>query len=74
VTNPTDDDLTAPVDHPTGDGVFTSELYSIGDNAPLITPPLVDEPITGVGNDDLWISGCSDNDADKRCSTKKEGD
>jgi hypothetical protein len=73
VTNPTDNDLTSPLDHPTGQ-VFNSELFSLAANAPLITPPLVDEPITGVGNDDLWISGCSDNADDKRCSDKKGGD
>jgi filamentous hemagglutinin family protein len=72
VTNPTDDDLSGPIDHPTAN-VFSDQLFSLGDNAPLITPPLVDEPITGVGNDDLWISGCSDNSDDKRCADKKEG-
>lgn len=29
---------------------------------PLIALPLVDEPITGVGNDDLWNSNCADDE------------
>jgi hypothetical protein len=32
----------------------------LGETYPLITPPLVDEPITGVGNDDLWQTECDD--------------
>ena len=70
-TNPTNDDLTDPLQQgsqiPSGQ-VFSSALIELGDNAPLITPPLVDEPITGVGNDDLWVTLCAD--PDKDCSKK----
>jgi filamentous hemagglutinin family protein len=77
-TNPTDDDLTQPLEHGNGttgsqgNPVFIDDLFAIGENAPLITPPLVDEPITGVGNDDLWVSACSDGNDDK-CKDTKEG-
>jgi len=73
ITNPTDDDLTRPIDHPSDTDVFSDTLFTLADNAPLITPPLVDEPITGVGNDDLWLNGCKDSD-DKTCPQKKGGD
>lgn len=34
-------------------------------NTPLLnSPPLIDEPVTGVGNDDLWQKDCP---ADKEC-------
>jgi filamentous hemagglutinin family protein len=79
-TNPTDDDLTQPLEH--GDGttgsqgnpVFVDDLFALGENAPLITPPLVDEPITGVGNDDLWVRGCSADDDGKCKDTKEQGE
>lgn len=37
----------------------SGQLVQVQDNRPLITPPLVDEPITGVGNDDLWQVKCT---------------
>jgi len=40
------------------------------ENQPLITPPLVDEPITGVGNDDLWQVKCTP-DGDKNCPAEE---
>ncbi len=73
VSNPTDDDLTQPLQQGNGDEgnlVFSDALFSLADTVPLITPPLVDEPITGVGNDDLWVGGCS-GDKDS-CSNKQE--
>lgn len=33
-------------------------LVTIAETRPLITPPLVDEPVTGIGNDDLWDGLC----------------
>ena len=79
-TNPTDDDLTQPLDHGNGTNgsqgnpVFVDDLFALGENAPLITPPLVDEPITGVGNDDLWVSGCSADNDGKCKDTKEKGE
>jgi filamentous hemagglutinin family protein len=37
----------------------TGQLVQVQQNQPLITPPMVDEPITGVGNDDLWQVKCA---------------
>ena len=73
IGNPTSDDLTDPLQPPDGSltgEVLLGELFQMGDNNPLITPPLVDEPITGVGNDDLWFSTCA---SDNRDCAKKEG-
>ena len=50
--------------------VSASQLVQIEDNEPLITPPLVDEPITGVGNDDLWQVKCTP-DGDKNCPAEE---
>ena len=36
----------------------TGQPVQIEETQPLITPPMVDEPITGVGNDDLWQVKC----------------
>jgi hypothetical protein len=46
-----------------GQKVFTDQLVQLVQTQPLITPPLVDEPITGVGNDDLWQPGCAQGDS-----------
>ncbi len=44
-----------------------SLLVSINETEPLITPPLVDEPITGVGNDDFWQVHCEAGDVEADC-------
>ena len=58
---PPNDELEPPVTpgNP-GEGTLSSTLIQLQDNEPLISPPLVDEPITGVGNDDLWVPECTD--------------
>jgi hypothetical protein len=50
----------------------TGQLVQVQDNRPLITPPLVDEPITGVGNDDLWQVKCTP-ESDKGSCPVEEG-
>ena len=62
------DDLEPPVtpDHP-GNGTFASTLIELQGNEPLISPPLVDEPITGVGNDDLWVPECKPGSQQEGC-------
>jgi hypothetical protein len=60
LTPPPSDDITPPVTPNNPDGVLSNTLVQLEDNQPMITPPLVDEPITGVGNDDLWVPQCSD--------------
>ena len=56
----------------TADGctVSASQLVQVENNDPLFTPPLVDEPITGVGNDDLWQVKCTP-DGDKNCPAEE---
>jgi hypothetical protein len=58
---PTSVDLDSPV--PGLDGApLPSALIELAGTDPLIAPPLVDEPITGVGNDDLWEPRCEDDE------------
>ena len=55
---PTSEDVD-PIPPVDGTGaLFVAPLIELAETEPLITPPLVDEPITGVGNDDLWESRC----------------
>jgi hypothetical protein len=64
---PSDDDLT-PIDPLDPSPSFiVAPLIELAGTDPLIDPPLVDEPITGVGNDDLWEPPCDDTDGDGIC-------
>ncbi|MGX7951571.1 beta strand repeat-containing protein [Tsuneonella sp. HG249] len=75
---PTSSDLESPADPDdagdrgnagdSGMGFQARQLIQLDDNEPLITPPLVDEPITGIGNDDLWQVHCEDEDDKSSCS------
>jgi hypothetical protein len=42
------------------------------ENQPDALLPLVDEPVTGVGNDDLWEDDCRPNDS-AGCMTGGQG-
>jgi hypothetical protein len=65
---PNNADLTGTVPQGPGAGsLFTAPLVELAGTDPLIAPPLVDEPITGVGNDDLWQPPCEDEDDDGSC-------
>ena len=64
---PTREDIRSPVPGEGGGSLFASPLIELAATDPLITPPLVDEPITGVGNDDLWEPRCVAGDEDKPC-------
>jgi len=54
---------------------FASNPVEIKENEDLLENPLIDEPVTGAGNDDLWVNGeecesdavgkCAINDAEK---------
>ena len=71
-TPPNNDDIESPI--PPGEGagsLFVAPLIELAGTEPLITPPLVDEPITGVGNDDLWEPRCDPADEGAPCP---EGD
>ena len=35
---------------------FTSNLVEIKENEEPAEEPLIDEPVTGAGNDDLWVT------------------
>jgi len=63
-----DDDSDPVIDE---DAIFGAPLIELAPVEPLISPPLVDEPITGVGNDDLWESACDP--ASETCS-ERSGD
>ncbi|HEY6815308.1 MAG TPA: hypothetical protein VI168_07200, partial [Croceibacterium sp.] len=64
---PSDSDLVQVLPDDTAPpALFVTPIIELADNAPLVQPPLVDEPITGVGNDDLWEPRCTD-DSDAAC-------
>lgn len=61
---PAKTDIQAPVSSGnTVDGLLTPPVIEMDVNLPGLernaTLPLVDEPVTGVGNEDLWGNGCS---------------
>lgn len=76
---PTRSDLYIPVggeegqNSPQDGGIpgYIGNLVILSDTEPLITPPLVDEPITGVGNDDLWQVHCDAEEGKAGCPTGK---
>jgi len=74
-TPPTDTDLVGPV--PPGQvtgSPLAAPLIELAESEPLIDPPLVDEPITGVGNDDLWQPRCEDAEIEEGDETCREAD
>jgi len=56
--------LTALVD-PGAEGRLALPVVQFGETPLLDSPPLIDEPVTGIGNDDLWSNRC---DGDKDCA------
>ena len=70
---PTSDDLDPVNPGEPDSSFFIAQLIELAGTEPLITPPLVDEPITGVGNDDLWQAPpCDDEDGDGICPEAEE--
>ena len=62
---PNNDDIDSPIPPGNlGGGLLIAPLIELAATDPLIAPPLVDEPITGVGNDDLWQPVCEDPEDD----------
>ncbi len=58
------DSITGPRDNDDPFGVILpSSLFELKEFEPYGYPPLIDEPVTGAGNDDLWPTDCSANDA-----------
>jgi len=64
---PTSEDIESPVPEQGEGSLFVAPLIELADTEPLITPPLVDEPITGVGNDDLWEPRCEPGEEGGTC-------
>lgn len=59
----TEDTVTGPVDTGlAGDTLFPTVVVELRSFEQTGYPPLIDEPVTGAGNDDLWDAGCA-NDA-----------
>lgn len=56
---------------PTEPDAFQMTPIQLGDSTVLDTGPIVDEPVTSVGNDDLWQSGC-DPSSPEGCSSAGE--
>ena len=42
----------------TGSDLFPTMVVELKDFEPFGYPPLIDEPVTGAGNDDLWMPAC----------------
>lgn len=63
---PTSEDVD-PIPPHSEPSLFVAPLIELAGTEPLITPPLVDEPITGVGNDDLWEPRCDPDEEDGPC-------
>jgi hypothetical protein len=63
---PTSEDVD-PIPPRSEGSLFVAPLIELAGTEPLITPPLVDEPITGVGNDDLWEPRCEPGEESGPC-------
>ncbi|MEY4270136.1 MAG: hypothetical protein RLZZ58_1352, partial [Pseudomonadota bacterium] len=61
---PIQDVIKGPVkgDGGSGDNFFLTTLIELRDIDPLAGEPLLDDPVTGAGNDDLWIVPEKDED------------
>ncbi|MEP6347415.1 MAG: hypothetical protein ABJ044_00005 [Parasphingorhabdus sp.] len=44
---------------------FATNLIEIKENEELADEPLIDEPVTGAGNDDLWVSEAEDEEEEE---------
>jgi hypothetical protein len=55
---PLQDVINGPVDggEGSGDNFFLTTLIELRDLEPLAGEPLLDDPVTGAGNDDLWVA------------------
>lgn len=57
----TEDQLDGKLSPPLAGGMDTFRLLMFQTSIRNGYPPLIDEPITGVGNEDLWNAGCGAN-------------
>lgn len=59
----TEDDINTPLDpDQTGNNQFPTALIEVKEFETFGYPPLIDEPVTGSGNDDLWPATCDPNE------------
>jgi hypothetical protein len=59
----TEDDISQPVDpDQSASNLFPTALIEVKEFETFGYPPLIDEPVTGSGNDDLWPATCNAND------------
>jgi hypothetical protein len=49
-----------PDDSTSGPNLFPTIVVELKEFEPFGYPPLIDEPVTGAGNDDLWMPVCED--------------
>lgn len=58
--------------HPDGSQptVNLLSVVEVSGHETIGSPPLIDEPVTGIGNDDLWFPQC---DKDSKCEAKGDG-
>ncbi|MBB6124137.1 hypothetical protein [Sphingobium subterraneum] len=47
-----------PVDPPLPDKLLPTFILELGESDEIGFPPLIDEPVTGAGNEDLWERDC----------------
>jgi filamentous hemagglutinin family protein len=67
-TSVTSSNATVPVNTARGpSAMFPTTLVELKEFVPLGYPPLIDEPVTGSGNDDLWLEPCDPSTTN--CST-----
>lgn len=71
LTPPPHDEIREPLDPGetgTGSDLFPTIVVELKDFQPFGYPPLIDEPVTGAGNDDLWMPGCDGADENGGCA------
>ena len=54
---------------------FATNLIELKETGDMADDPLIDEPVTGAGNDDLWVNGldCELDDSGK-CAIDEDED
>lgn len=57
--------IEGPIELGTPENLMPTVIVEIAQQEEIGFPPLIDEPVTGAGNEDLWESGCSADGEDK---------
>jgi hypothetical protein len=52
-----------PDESSSGPSLFPTIVVELKDFEPFGYPPLIDEPVTGAGNDDLWMPACEEEES-----------